>query len=202
MKYVAWTLLVVISVLAAITGLKMLGAFSRPPQHVPATVVKSRVHHARRPPPDPMPPLSLPWPAGWEVTPDDGGQRPYARQITARLKKNGKTIASIDAAIGWVDPPDPLENFIDDLIEGDVVSARKGRQALARPSPEQGTWRGQPSVQYEISYVSEGDPMRRRLVVTKGTGSLLCMMVIKATGKNFEKNLPIFEHLMDQFPCP
>ena len=202
MKYVAWALLITISVLAAITGLKMLGGFARPAQRAPVPVVKPRVHHEPKPPPENLPPLSLPWPAGWEVTPDDGGQRPYARQLTARLKKHGKTIASIDASIGWVDPPDSLENLIDDLIEGDVVSARKGGQALVRPSPEQGTWRGQPSVQYEISYVSEGDHLRRRLAVTRGTGSLLCLMVIKATGKNFEKNLPVFERLMDQFPCP
>lgn len=200
MKYAAWALLILLSLLTVISGLKMLGAYARP--HPAVAVAKPRVHRVRTPPPDTLPPIDLPWPAGWEVTPDDGSQRPYSEQITARLKKHGKVIASIDASIGWVDPPGSLDDFIDLLIAGDISSAKKGGQALATPVPEHGTWRGHPTVQYEIAYVSHGDAMRRRLVATKGSGSLLCLLTIKATGKNFEKNLPRFERLMDQFPCP
>ena len=200
MKYLAWSVLIVISLLAVITGLKTLGAYAKPPPR--ASVAKPKAHHVRTPPPDTLPPLSLPWPAGWEITPDDGSRRPYSEQVTARLKKHGKVVASIDALIGWVDPPGSLEDFIDLLIQGDIISARKGGQSLATPVPEHGTWRGHPTVQYEIAYVSQGDPLRRRLVATKGSGSLLCMLTIKGTGKNFEKNLPEFERLMDQFPCP
>jgi hypothetical protein len=200
MKYAAWAVMIVISLMAVIVGLKAAGAFSKPPPHVSA--VKPKAHQARTPPPDTLPPLALPWPAGWEIIQDDGSQRPYSEQVTAQLKKHGKVLASIDASIGWVDPPSSLEDFIDLLIAGNVSSARKGGQALATPVPEHGTWRGHPTVQYEIAYVSRGESLRQRLVATKGSGSLLCLMTLKGTGKNFEKNLPTFERTMDQFPCP
>lgn len=67
---------------------------------------------------------------------------------------------------------------------------------------EEGTWKGQPSLQYEERYTEDGTKFRLRRIVTRGSAGLSCMVVLNAAETRFEKYVATLEKLQDQFPCP
>lgn len=205
-KYIVWSVLVLISLSTVIAGLNALGAYQTPHRASPTATTASRATSASRPrvrpTPPPLPPLNLPWPAGWDVTLDDGSQRPYAVQDTASLEKRGKLLVVINASIGRVDASESLKDFLETLLDGETFGAEKSGSSIKASALEEGTWRGRPSLEYEITYRLGRQTFRQRRVVTRGSGDLTCMVVLKADDAKFERYLPTFERLRDQFPCP
>jgi hypothetical protein len=199
-KYAAWTLMIVLSVAAAIAGMNAVGAYRRPAPAHASSKKPSRADRAAAAPP--IPALHVPWPAGWDVTADHGSLRPYAVQETAMLNRHGKMLAAINASIGRLDASESLQSFLETLVEGETRSARKRGSTLTVSPLKEGTWKGQPSLQYEERYTEDGTKFRLRRIVTRGSAGLTCMVVLNAAETRFEKYVATLEKLRDQFPCP
>lgn len=192
-KYIAWMALVLVSLFAVTIGLRTFGYYGTPP--VPSYVAQSSIPRA-------MLLRNLPWPAGWNVSPAAPLPGADGETQTARLIEHGRSKAAMTALVGREDASRSLADIVKDFVAGETEAATAIGSTTSASPPIEGTWRGSPSLQYEVFYKSRDTLRHQRNVVTRGSDEFVCTLALTAIGADFDVQLAEFERLKDQFSCP